>query len=84
MSQQEKVFRQRYYRNINTLASVGQSYFQVTSNLHMSQHWKVFKQRYYRNLNALSRCRPVLLSGNIQSQQVTAGETFQTTILSEP
>jgi len=26
----------------------------------------------------------VLLSGNIQSEQVTAGETVQTTILSEP
>jgi len=28
---------------------------------------EVFKQRYYVNINNLSFCRPVLLSGNVQS-----------------
>ena len=41
------------------------------------------KQRYYRNTNILSLCRPVLISGNLQSEHVAAGELFQTTILSE-
>jgi len=31
----------------------------------------------------LSFCRPVLLSGNDQSEHVAAGESVQTTILSE-
>ena len=43
----------------------------------MSQQWKVFKERYYRNPNILSLCMPVLLSGNVQSEHVTAGEIFQ-------
>jgi len=43
----------------------------------------MFKQRYYRNINLLSLCRPVLLSGNVQSEHVAVGESFQTTILSE-
>jgi len=42
----------------------------------MSQQWKGFKQRYYRYLNILSLCRPVLLSGNVQSEHVAAGEVF--------
>jgi len=49
----------------------------------MSQQVKGFKQRYYRNLNNLSLCRPVLLSGKSQPEHVAAGESFQTTILSE-
>jgi len=43
----------------------------------------MFKQRYYRNLNTLILCRPVLLSGILQSEHVAAGEIFQTMILSE-
>ena len=43
----------------------------------MSQHRKVFKQRYYRNLNNLRPCRPVLLSGNVQSEHVAAVEIYQ-------
>jgi len=39
----------------------------------MSHQWKVFKQ-HYPNFNHLSFCRPVLLSGNIQSEHVAAGE----------
>jgi len=39
----------------------------------MSQKWKVFKQRYYRNLNTLRICRPVPLSGNVQSEHVEVG-----------
>jgi len=50
----------------------------------MSQQGKVYKQRYYRKLNNLSFWKPVLLSGNIQYEHVAAGESFQTTILSEP
>jgi len=49
----------------------------------MSQNWEVFKQRYYRNINTLSLCLPVLLSGNVQSEHVAAGEIVETTILSE-
>jgi len=49
----------------------------------MSQNGKGFKQRYYGNINTLSLCRPVLLSGTLQSEHVAAGEMFQTTILSE-
>ena len=48
----------------------------------MSQQRKVFKQRYYRKVNILSYRRPVLLSGNIQSEHVAAGEIDQTKILS--
>jgi len=47
----------------------------------MSQQGKEFKQRYNRNINTLSLCRPVFLSGNVQSEQVAAGERVQTTIL---
>jgi len=52
-------------------------------NLNISQQGSGFKQRYYRNLNTLSFCRPVLLLGNVLSENVAAGESFQTTILSE-
>ena len=34
----------------------------------------MFKQRYYRNIYTLTLCRPVLLSGNVQSEHVAAGE----------
>jgi len=53
------------------------------TNLKISQKWKVLKQRYYRKINTLSICGPVLLSGNIQSEHVAAGECVQTTIISE-
>jgi len=49
----------------------------------MSQQGKVFKQRYYRTFNNLSLCRPVLLTGNVQSERVAAGDRVQTKILSE-
>jgi len=38
-------------------------------------------KKYYRNINTLRICRPVLLSGNVQSEHVAAGESVQTTIL---
>ena len=47
------------------------------SSLNMSQQGKWFKQRYYRNINSSSICRPVLLSGNLQSEKFAAGEAFQ-------
>jgi len=43
----------------------------------MSQQWIWFKQRYYRNINTISFCRPVLLSGNFESEHVAAGEGFK-------
>jgi len=49
----------------------------------MSQQGKLFKQRYYWNLNNLRTSRPVLLSGNVQSEHVEAGEIVQTSVLSE-
>ena len=49
----------------------------------MSQEGLVFKQQYYRNFNTLSVGSPALLSGNVQSEHVAAGEIVQTTILSE-
>jgi len=36
-----------------------------------------FLSLYYGNLNNLSLCRPVLLSGNIQSEHVAAGKDFK-------
>jgi len=44
---------------------------------------EVFKQRYYRTINTLSLCRPVLLSGNVQSEHVATREMVQPKILSE-
>jgi len=41
----------------------------------MLQQGKYFKQLYYRNLNTLSLSSPVLLSGNVQSEQFAAGES---------
>jgi len=38
----------------------------------------MFKQRYCRNINILSLGRAVLLSGNVQSEHVAAGERVQT------
>jgi len=40
----------------------------------MSQQGSGYKQRYYRNINPWRICRPVLLSGNVQSEHVAAGE----------
>jgi len=78
-----KISNNDIIRTYTTYASVDQFYFQVTSNLHMALQGKEFKQGYYRNINTISLCTPVLLSGNIQSKHVAAGEIFQTTILSE-
>jgi len=43
----------------------------------MSKKGKLFKQRYYLNFNNLSLCRPVLLSGNFQSEYVAEGKVFK-------
>jgi len=43
----------------------------------MSQEGKRFQQRYYRNINTLSLCRPLLHSGNVQSEHVALGESVQ-------
>ena len=43
----------------------------------MSHQGKENKQRYYRNINTLSPCRPVLLSGNFQSEHVAAGKLLK-------
>ena len=63
--------------------SVGQYYFQVTSNLNMSQQGKRFKQRYYGKFYNLRICSPGILSVNIQSEHVAAGKSVHTTKLSE-
>jgi len=39
----------------------------------MLQQGKGHKQLYYRKLNTLSLCRPVLFSGNVQTEQVALG-----------
>jgi len=46
--------------------------------MNMSQQGNGFKQRYYQNLKTLNLCSPVLLSGNVQSEHVAAGEIVQT------
>jgi len=84
MSQQGKFFKNDIIGTLTLKASVGQSYSHVTSNLNMSQKGKVLKKRYYRNISTLSPCRPVLLSGNVQSEHVAAGTVFKQTILTEP
>jgi len=42
-----------------------------------------FKKRHYRNINSLSLYRPVLVSDNVQSEQVTTVEMVPRTIISE-
>jgi len=37
----------------------------------------MFKQRYYRNINKFKTLRPVLFSGNAQSEYFSAGEVFK-------
>jgi len=83
MWQQWKVSINDFIGTLTASASVGQCYFQVTYNLNMSQQWKEFKQRYYRKLNNLCLCRPVLLSGNVQSEHVAEVASVRTTILLE-
>ena len=70
-------------RILTLYASVRQCYFQVTTNLNMAQQGKVFRQLYDPNMNTLRICRAVLLSGNVRSEHVAAGESVETTILSE-
>jgi len=43
------------------------------SKLNMSQQGNGLKQLYYRNLNTLNLCRPLLLSGNVQTEHVALG-----------
>jgi len=83
MSQQWKVFKQRYYRKINNLRLCRPVL--LLDNV-QSKHFAAgekFKQRYYRNINTLSIFRPVLLSGNVQCEHAAASEMFHTTLLSE-
>jgi len=47
----------------------------------MSQQGKDFKQRFDRNIHTLNHSRPVLLSGNIETEHVAAAEIIQTTML---
>ena len=82
MSHQWKVFKQRYYGNLNILSLYRP--FLLPGNF-QSEHVagvENFKQRYYRNFNTLRLFWPVSLSGNAQSEQIAAVEMFQTTILS--
>jgi len=83
MSQQWKGTNNDIIGTLTLKSSVGQCYFQVTSNPNMSQQGKLFKQGYYRKLNNLSLPGSALLSGNIQSENFAVGEIIQTTIFSE-
>jgi len=47
----------------------------------MPQQEKSFKEGYYRNINTLSLFRPLLLSGNVQSEHVAAGERLKINII---
>jgi hypothetical protein len=58
----------------------GQCYSQVTSNLNRSQQLEGFKQRYNRKLSTVFLSWPVLLSGNVQSEQVAAAGRVQATL----
>jgi len=69
-SQQLEGFKQRYNGKLSIFSSVGQCYSQLTPNVNRSQQLEGFKQRYNRELSALFLCRPVLHSGNVQSEQV--------------
>jgi len=83
MSQQGKDFKQRYYRNNNSLSPCRRV---LLSGIVQSEHvaeGENFIQRYYRNFNNLRLCMPVLFSGNFQTENVAAGESVQTTKLSE-
>jgi len=80
MSQQSKLFKQRYYRNLNNL-SPGRSV--LLSGYYKSEYVAAvqrLKQGYYRNINILSPCSPVLHLGNVQFEFVAAVEMVQTTI----
>jgi len=78
------VFKQRYYRNINTLSPSSTVLLSLNFKSEHVAAGKIAQQRFYRNINILSSCRPVLLSGKVQSEHVAAGVRVQTTILSEP
>jgi len=76
MSLQWKVFKQRYYRKLNTLSIYRRV---LLSGKLQSEHFgagEVFIQRYYWNVHTLSLCRRVLLSGNVQSEYVAAEKMF--------
>jgi len=82
MSQQGRGFKQRYYRNINTLSLCRPVLLSGKfQSLHVAKV-EIFKQGYYRNINTLSPCRSMLRSGNVQSEHFAAGESVQTRILS--
>ena len=61
-------------------SSVGQCYSHVTSKLNRSQQLEESKLQYNRKLSSLFLCRPVLLSGNVESEKVAAAGTVQATI----
>ena len=37
----------------------------------------MFEQRYYRNFDTLSLCRPVVLSGYVQTEHVAVGKVLK-------
>ena len=83
MSQQVKLFKQRYYRNINTLWLCRPVLLPGNFQSENVTAGEEFKQRYFRKSNNLILCRPVLISGYLQSEHVAEAENFPTTILSE-
>jgi len=77
------MFKQRYYRNINTLNIFRLVLLSGNVQSEYVAAGEVLKQRYYQYNKSLSFCKPVLHSGNFQSEHFAAGESIQTKILSE-
>jgi len=83
MSQQLKLFKQRYYRNFNNLRLCRAVLISDNAQSELIAAREIFKQRYYWNICTLRFCRPELLEFYFQSEHIAAGESVQSTILSE-
>jgi len=84
MSQQWKKFKQRFYRNLNTLSLCSPELLSGNLQSENVATVEIIKQRYCRYLTTLILCRLVLRSCKVPSENVAAVEIVQTTILSEP
>jgi len=82
MSQQLRCSKNDIIRTLTLWAPVGQFLLPVKFPSEYFATGEVFKQEDQK-INTLSLLRPLLLSGNFQSERVAAGVRIQTTILSE-
>ena len=77
MSLRGKVFKQRYYRDINTLSICRP----VLLSCNVQSEHVVAEEKLQTTILlehfTLRLCRPVLLSGNFQSENVAAGKVFK-------